>query len=170
MVVEDNTGLTDANAYVTIAYTDDYLTSHGNSAFSSLTQTQKEVAIVKATDYIDNVFDWYGKKKKQTQGLNFPRVDLYDKDGYEITGVPKVLKDAVCEAVAIIIKDTEMFKTESENGAVTSEHIGNLSFTYDVSQKVKDSTLYESINTRLRGLFKDNTKKKIYSAKIRRTL
>jgi len=79
MVVEDNTGLTDANAYVTIAYTDDYLTSHGNSAFSSLTQTQKEVAIVKATDYIDNVFDWYGKKKTQTQGLNFPRVDLYDK-------------------------------------------------------------------------------------------
>lgn len=170
MIVEDGTKKTNADSYVDVSYANDYFTSHGVSKWATLTNTQKEVALVKATDYIDNVFDWNGKKASAEQSLNFPREDLYTKDGYEVDGIPKVLKDAVCEATSLIINDTELYQSVSENGLVTSEHIGNLSFTYDVSQKIKDSALYESINYRLRGLFKDSTKKKIYQADIRRKL
>jgi len=170
MVVEDGTGKIDSNSYVSLEYAGDYFTSHGVSTWSGKTNTEKEVMLIKATDYIDNIFDWLGKKSTKEQALNFPRTDLYDKDGYEVDAIPTNLKNAVCEAVLVVLQDKDLFKSESENGAVISEHIGSLSFTYDVSQKIKDSTLYESINTRLRGLFRDFTKKKIISGKVLRKL
>ena len=170
MIVENGTGLIDSNSYCSIEYSDDYFTSHGVSKWESLEESEKEVLLVKATDFIDNVYDWNGIKSTAEQALNFPRTDLFTKDGYEVEGIPKQLKDAVCEAVNLLMNETELFQSASENGAVTSEHIGNLSFTYDVSQKVKDSTLFEVINARLRGLYRDTTKKKIYSASVRRKL
>ena len=170
MVVEDGTGLIDSNSYVSLEYADDYFTSHGVSIWSEKTEEEKEILLVKATDYIDNIFDWNGIKSTKEQGLNFPRLGLFDKDGYKVEDVPKQLKDSVCEAVTVVMSDKELFQSASENGAVISEHIGSLSFTYDVSQKIKDSTLYESINSRLRGLFRDTSKSKIYSGKVLRKL
>ena len=171
MIIEDGTGLIDSNSYVSIDFATDYFTSHGVSSFSALTDEEKEIVLIKATDFIDNVFDWYGVKKTYEQALNFPRENLYTKDGYKVEGVPKQLKDAVCEAVSVLISDKDLYQVANENGAVVSENIGGkLSFTYDVSKKIQDSTLYESINLRLRGLYKDNTKKRIYSAEIRRKL
>lgn len=170
MIVENGTGLVDANSYVDIAYSDNYFTSHGVFAWSDLTEEQKEVLLIKATDYIDNVYQWLGTKLNKEQALRFPRENLYDYEGIEVTDIPKALKDAVCESVNVLMKNTELFQSVNENGAVTSEHIGELSFTYDVTQKIKDSTLFESINSRLRGLYKDSSKSKIYSAKVKRVL
>lgn len=170
MIVEDGTGLIDADSFVDIAYSDDYFSARGVTSWETLTLSEKEILLVKATDYIDNVFDWLGKKSTPEQSLNFPRIELYTKDGYAVDGIPKQLKDCVCECALILSQNKTLFKTENENGAVTSEHIGSLSFTYDVSQKITDSTLYESINTRLRGLYRDTTKKRIVSAEVRRKL
>lgn len=170
MVVEDGTGLLDSNSFVSLEYADDYFTSHGVTSWSDKQPEEKEVLLINATDYINNIFDWKGKKATPEQALNFPRTELYTKDGYEVEGVPKQLKEAVCEAVVVLLGNKQLYQSVNENGAVTSEHIGQLSFTYDVSQKIKDSTLFESINNRLRGLYNDTSKKKIYSGKVLRKL
>lgn len=170
MVVEDGTGLLDSNSYVSLEYADDYFSSHGFNKWEELTESEKEVLMVNATDYVDNIFDWKGIKETQEQSLAFPRSNLYTKDGYLVEGVPKQLKDAVCEAIKQMISNQTLFKTSNENGAVTSERIGELSFTYDVSQKTENATLYEAINSRLKGLYNDSTKKKILSAQVRRKL
>lgn len=168
MIVENGTGLENANSYVSVEYLDDYFTSRGYSC--DKTEEEKEMLLVQGSDYIDNVFDWNGKKATQEQSMNFPRVNLYDRNGYEVAGVPKAIKDAVCEAIKVLLS-TELYQSANENGAVISENIGGkLSFTYDVSQKIQGATLYESINARLKGLYKDTTKKKIYSAQVRRKL
>lgn len=168
MVVEDGTGLIDANSYVDIAYADDYFSTRGQTEWVDLETSQKEILLVKATDYIDSAFKWKGTKKSNEQGLNFPRINLVNDDGFTVKNVPLALKKAVLECAYLIKDGTELFQSTNENGAVTSEHIGSLSFTYDISQKVKDTTLYESINLRLRGLYEDTTKTRIYTGNVQR--
>lgn len=168
MTVEDGTGLEDADSYVSIEYADTYFASRGFD-WSTLSNDEKCQLLIKATDYIDNIYEWYGIKKTQAQSLRFPRKNLRDIDGYEVSDIPVRLKQAVCEAVKILVDGSDLFVTASENGAVTSEKIGELSFSYDVSQKVKDETLYDAMNKRLRGLYKDKSKSQIFTGSIERS-
>ena len=161
MTVEDGTGLSDSNSYVSVAFADDYFTSRGVSEWTALETTAKESALIRATDFVDNCFEWKGQKGTYEQALQFPRKNLTDKSGYSVVDIPTVLKQAVCEASLISSKGTELFMTGEQNGAVTSERIGDLSFTYDVAQRQKDSTIYDTVNYRLRGLYNDTTKKSI---------
>ena len=153
MVVENGTGLNDADSYVDVDFADNYYSARGETFWADLTDKKKEVYLIVATDFIDKEFDFYGKALK---------------DGRKATGVPTVIKQAVCEAVKIVKDGTDLFLSQSENGAVTSEHIGELSFTYDVSKKVEDKSLYDSINSRLRGLYRDSNKKRIFSMQVLR--
>lgn len=170
MVVEDGTGLTDANSYVSVVFADDYFTARGVSEWAALgTDEKKEQFLIKATDYIDSIFEWNGKREFDHQALRFPRVGLRDYEGAEIKGIPTCLKQAVCDA-ALIANGTELFETAEHNGDVVSETITTLSFTYSKqgSRSITSTTLYDSINTKLRGLFKDNSKARIVSGKVER--
>ena len=94
MLVEDGTGIADANSYVTVAFFDTYFTERGNTDIVALTDAQKEVLLIKATDYIETVYygKWLGERTTTTQTLEFPRtIDSED------VGVPTRLKKAVCE-------------------------------------------------------------------------
>ena len=51
LIVEDGTGKEDANAYVDVAFADDYFNFRSNSNWTGTTQ-EKESWIVRATDYI----------------------------------------------------------------------------------------------------------------------
>ena len=169
-VVEDGNGLSDANSYVSIVYADDYFSARGVTSWNTLSDSEKESALIKGTDYINSVFDWNGKKSSKTQALAFPRSNLVDTDGYEVEGVPDKLKMAVCIASQMASEGTDLYQVSQSNGAVTSEHIGQISFTYDTAQKVEDCTLYESINSLLRGLYIDKSNKQAISIQIRRAL
>lgn len=153
MIVEDGTGLANANSYVTVAYADDYLESMGVTDWQPLQQPKKEVLLVKATDYVDNTYRWRGRKLTQEQALQFPREGVVDDDGNEVAGIPRALKQAVCMCASVLMEEGDLYAVDDQSGAVVSEKIGQLAFTYDVSKKVKGSSLYDSINLRLRGLF-----------------
>jgi hypothetical protein len=56
LVAEDGNGLPTANAYVDVAFADAYFTLRANAAWTAANTAAKEVAIVKATDYIDTVW------------------------------------------------------------------------------------------------------------------
>lgn len=166
MIVEDGSCIEGANSYVSLVYADDYFTQQGSAAWDSKSGIDKERALVKASAYIDGVFKWRGKRKTAEQSLSFPRTLLIDDDGYTVDGIPDKLKRAVCEAAVVAASGTELFNIDNANGAVTSERIGELSFSYDAAHKAKDTTLYEAINLRLRGLYIDTNKSKCYSGKV----
>lgn len=84
--VEDGNGLPTANAYIDIAFADAYWADRGDTSWAAATDPVKQVAIIKATDYIDRVFGerFKGSKAFVTypkpdesvdQALEFPRVD-----------------------------------------------------------------------------------------------
>lgn len=167
MIVEDGTGLSDANSYVSVEFADDYFSARGVSEWSAF--ENKEQILVKATDFIDSIFQWYGKKEFEGQALRFPRTELYDYEGLAVKGVPNCLKQAVCDAALLALNGNDLFLTKDANGNVVSERIGELAFTYSKTENetVASSTLYDSINTKLRGLYREN-KAKIISGKVQR--
>lgn len=170
MIVEDGTGLTDSNSYVSVVFADDYFSVRNISEWEKLEETAKESALIRATDYVDNIFQWYGKKLNYEQSLRFPRSNLVDYEGNAIKGIPNCLKQAVCDAALVISQGTDLFQTKEANGDIVSETIGQLSFTYSKTNKenVTGSSLYDSINTKLRGLFKDTGKNRIVVGKVER--
>lgn len=169
MVVEDGTGLENADSYVSVEFADDYFSARGVSAWKDIEDEAKEQCLVRATDYIDNMFRWYGKKMSASQALRFPRTNLKDYEGSEITGIPTCLKQAVCDAAMIAVDGSELFHKDNENGDVVSENITSLSFTYSrTKRETADKTLYDSVNTKLRGLYVDTGKSRILVGKVER--
>ena len=78
LITEDGTGRDDAESYVTVAYADNYATAHGLTAWTGL-EAVKEVALRKATQYIDTTYNFRSAKSYQYQALEFPR-QLWDWD------------------------------------------------------------------------------------------
>lgn len=169
MIVEDGTGLTDSNSYVSVVFADNYFSSRGVSEWNALETEVKEQALIRATDYIDNIFQWCGKKASVEQALRFPRVNLKDYEGNVIEGIPTCLKQAVCDVAIISSSGKELFETAEQNGDIVSETITSLSFTYSKTERTTTSkTLYDAVNTKLRGLYVDSTKGHIQMGKMHR--
>jgi hypothetical protein len=101
LVVEDGTGIADANSYIEAAWADTYHADRGNTAWASAQATAKEQALIKATDYIEtrfgDRFKGFPEFIDTPQGLSFPRLKLYDRYGQVITGIPDNLKKATAE-------------------------------------------------------------------------
>ncbi|MAD98776.1 MAG: hypothetical protein Unbinned200contig1000_14 [Prokaryotic dsDNA virus sp.] len=98
-IVEDGTGIADANSYVDVAYADAYFLDRANSGWSSADTSSKEIALVKATDYVEIRFrdKWKGILAPEATTLSFPRQYLYNRKGELETGIPEDVKKAVCE-------------------------------------------------------------------------
>lgn len=73
MIVEDNTGLSDATSYCTVAFADNYLKIDSNfSVWDSKEDVEKETALEYATAVLDELVFYYGAKLKSTQALDLP--------------------------------------------------------------------------------------------------
>lgn len=91
-VVEDGTGLPNANAMCDIAFADEYFSDRGVTAWAG-TNVVKQGALIQATDYLENRFSnlFIGDKKVTTQALSFPRINT------GLAEIPVQLTRAVCE-------------------------------------------------------------------------
>jgi hypothetical protein len=68
------------------------------SGTRTLTTQQKEQALRKATDYLEQVYTWKGTRVNDTQVLSFPRYGIY-VDGYLVNSdlVPLQVQNATAE-------------------------------------------------------------------------
>jgi len=100
--VEDGTGIEGANSYIDVAFADEYHDDRGNVSWSSLTATQKQQVLIKASEYIDKRFGrrFRGTRQLKRQGLEWPRLSAFDDDGFLLSGedeVPRQIKKATAE-------------------------------------------------------------------------
>ena len=72
LVVEDGTGLSTAESYISVADADTYHSDRGNALWTG-TDAVKEEALRQATEYLDATYDWKGSISLTTQALNWPR-------------------------------------------------------------------------------------------------
>lgn len=100
-VVEDGTKPAGANAYASLADVNAYFTDRGVTAWVG-SDPVKQIAIVKATDYIEARFSgkFRGRRESRDQSLSWPRHNAVDNDGYLICGadeIPRKLIAATAE-------------------------------------------------------------------------
>jgi len=164
LIVEDGTGLPNANSYCDLDYALEYCTMKGYTSWQSLSETEQKVFIIRGTEFVDNFYNWRGRKGKGSQALSFPRFDLYDDDNYLINGIPDKLRKACLEA-AFLNSSTDastLFSTKDENGAIKRQKVDSLEVEYFNNQQnetnlnaVDYTTIYDILNKLLKGLYKE---------------
>lgn len=126
--VEDGTGQTEAESYITVAQFKAYADGRGYD-YSSSTDAFIEQKLRLASGYIDTQFRFKGNRKTSAQSLEFPRMNLIDFSGYDIQGIPKRLKDA-CSELTFKALGSDLYLDQNRGGKVKSESVGPLSVTY----------------------------------------
>ena len=117
LITEDGTGRDDAESYVTVAYADNYATAHGLSAWTGL-EAVKEVALRKATQYIDTTYNFRSAKSYQYQALEFPR-QMWD---WDLDPLMTRLRSATVELAVKAL--TESLFADVEPNVVTLVKVG----------------------------------------------
>lgn len=96
-IVEDGTGLPDANSYIDV----DYFKAYHKERGRTITMAAGEImaCLIRASDYIDKRFGprFRGFKQSTSQSKEWPRLDAEDDSGYALTGIPLNLKKGTAE-------------------------------------------------------------------------
>lgn len=171
LIVEDGSCVRNANCYVSLEYANEYLKNTGRSDWEGLSDNDKKARLINATNYIDRVYSkigWKGIKKfHRNQPLCFPRVELYDRDGYEVEGIPEELKKAVCEAGFISIS-TSLFTVKDASGSIKSQKVDVIEVEY--YSESESSGGYISRFTVLDSLLSDFYKTKSDERRVKRAI
>jgi hypothetical protein len=146
LVVEDGHGLPTANAYIDVAFADAYFSLRGITAWASAVSADKEIAIVKATDYIDTVWGWkfLGTKANAKtnppdfavdQALEWPR--MYQRQDLPIALPPQLQKACAEYALRALLNGTPLLADpEVEANGLTltgsTEKVGPIDDRQDV--------------------------------------
>ena len=134
LIVEDGSCVQNANSYVSLEYADEYMRNTGRTAWAAKSDDERRAYLINATKYIDRTYSqvgWKGVKKyHRRQALCFPRVELFDKDGDEVLGIPEELKQAVCEAGFIATTVASLFDIKDASGTVKKQKVDVLEVEY----------------------------------------
>lgn len=144
LIVENGTGLPDAETYISVADADTYFAARGNAAWAALTTEAKEAALRLATDYMEAEYGprWRGERLKAKQALSWPR---------GVEGVPEAVRRANAE---LAVRASAGPLLADQGPAVKQETVGPLSVTY--ADGARQSTRYVAVDAALRaaGLFR----------------
>ena len=150
-IAADGLNYEDANSYVSTEYADAYFSLRGNEIWAAATTNQKEVALVKATDYIDQTYGqrWIGSKYRMT-GLEWPRYcTVYDADT-----IPENLKKATCE-LALEALTTPLNQAITRERAVKREKVDIIEVEYSDTGTMP--TIYPAVTGYLSSLLSGST-------------
>lgn len=140
IIVEDGTGKSDAESYVTVEYANDFHLARGNTLWATITDTEKEQSLRRATEYLGEFYrlKWAGYRVSNTQALDWPRYDVPKRDVaggylqayYDYQSIPEEVKKA-CAAMAFKAAQGEL--AEDLERGVVREKIGPIETEYDKS-------------------------------------
>lgn len=139
LIVEDGTGLANADALVSSAFCDAYHLARGNTAWTGSADV-KEPAIRRATAYLSNSFAWRGQKRlRRAQALAWPRTDVTDEAGEAVAynAVPVEVQQACAEiALAELIIPGCMTPAVVMADRISREEIGQIKVEYALGGSV----------------------------------
>lgn len=157
--VEDGTGLENSNAYISLAFATAYFGDRGVAAWTG-SDTVKQQAIVRATDYIETRYgqQFRGTRGSPTQALSWPRSNAFDDNGFELTGVPVQLQKAAAEyalrALSASLMPDPVTDTSGQSVKMKKEVVGPIEETteYHGSGVIQTIKPYPAADRLLAGL------------------
>ncbi|MBO9717520.1 MAG: hypothetical protein J7507_12110 [Pseudoxanthomonas sp.] len=147
LVVEDGTGKSTAEAYISVTAADAYFVARGNAAWAALATDAKEQALRKGADYLEGQYRerWKGARLTAAQALSWPRYGVV-VDGFDVAtnAVPVAVANANAE-MALRASSGDLL---ADQGAqVKSETVGPISVTY--ADGARQGTAYKAIDAML---------------------
>lgn len=144
-IVEDGSIITDANSYCTVEYFIQYWENRGRD-FTKHPVPTIETLLIRATEKIDQNYNWQGTPYNTEQPLEWPRCGMYDSKGNDIDCdvIPDELKNA-CAAMAAYICDNGD-PDDNEDG-IKSKSIGPISVTYTNGGIVKVNQVFKALKS-----------------------
>ena len=106
LTVEDGSLVSGAEAYASVAAADAYWALRTHLALSTTwaaaTTAVREGALREAAEYLDGRYNQFyrGRRRGYVQGLEWPRVEAEDEEGYPLPDLPQVLIDANIQLAA----------------------------------------------------------------------
>jgi len=147
LVVEDGTGLTNANAFLSLADAKAYWDERA-MAYSPYTDSVLEAAIVRATDFLSDHYVWKGFKLKERndvdgeQSLAWPRDYVIDRNGYDINAfsVPTEIEKATAELALYEAANPQGLKPiyEPQGGVESMVRVGPITVQYDIQRSAPE--------------------------------
>ncbi|MFM7009113.1 MAG: DnaT-like ssDNA-binding protein [Betaproteobacteria bacterium] len=125
MVVEDGTGLSNANSYVTLQEAEDYLSIKSASAFEIWdAELDQENYLMQATRVLDQRAHFTGYKTVSTSALRWPRSGVSDRDGVSLSYdvIPNPIKAATIEIAYHLLSQNidPSLPTQTSDGQISS--------------------------------------------------
>lgn len=147
LIVEDGTGLSTAESYISVADADTYFAARANATWAALLTAAKEAALRAATDYMEGRYGqlWKGARTSETQALSWPRYDVC-VHGFAVASdaVPVPVARA-CADLAVRASADDLL---ADQGAqVTQETVGPISVSY--APGARQVTRYAAVDERL---------------------
>lgn len=129
IVTEDGTGLETANAYGTYAGFVTYHTDRGNTFTDD--EATISAALIRASDFIDRMNVFKGRRLKVVQSMEFPRSGAVYRDGRSVLGVPPEIEQATYEyalrSMASALAPDPSYSSTGQTVASTSKRLGPMS-------------------------------------------
>lgn len=151
LIVEDGTGLSTAESYISVADAGTRHTALGNTAWTG-TDAAKEAALRRATQYMLQRYRgrWQGNRINSSQALDWPRysviVDGYDVDSDDVpTEIANACADLALRALAADLN-------EDQTRAVVREKVGPLETEYAAGSS--QATRYVAVDQALAPFFR----------------
>lgn len=149
IIVEDGTGLANANSYVTLAEADAYFTSIGELGWAG-TDDFKNQNLINATAAIDAT---YGPRyisylrDEVTQSLLWPREQIWDRHSRRIDNgaLPNSLKNAQMEMALLAQNGVDLYPEGRLDNQTTAESvsIGDISESKTYQRTATEQATYE---------------------------
>ena len=122
LVVETGTASATSESFSSVADALAYFTARGNTAWLALTTAQQEVALRKATDYMEAVYSqrWAGTRTTSVQALSWPRYNVFVNGFVTLSSsVPRAVINACSElalraAAGELLSDSTQQKTRTK--------------------------------------------------------
>lgn len=119
IIVEDGTGIEDANSYIDETFMSDYVDLQGSTIWCDNVSKQS-LALVQATQFFDLRYSsrFCGELVSEDQGLLFPRLI----NGVN-TGIPKQLKNAVAALAFKFLSEGTLDLNANSGAAISSQSV-----------------------------------------------
>tara|TARA_R110002167_G_scaffold229073_1_gene434465 strand:+ start:109 stop:627 length:519 start_codon:yes stop_codon:yes gene_type:complete len=160
LVVENGSGLTTSDAFVSVADCTAYFTNRqGSTAWAASTNDPQEAAIRNATAYLGRRYAtlWRGRRVNSDQSLAWPRAFITDADGFAVdsTTIPQEVIDACCEGAVMALSE-DLLPDIANSGIIAEESVsvGSVRTTTKYEGGKSQIKRYRKIETLLRGLLK----------------
>jgi hypothetical protein len=161
LIVEDGTGLANAESYISVTAADTYFTNRGDTVWAALDTPAKEAALRKATDYMLQSYRprWAGMRVTATQALDWPRRYVPNRDVpnlygpyvtyYDFATVPAEVAHACAE---LAVRASAAALVPDVGAQVKSETVGPISVLY--ADGARQTTAYKAVDALLAPFFK----------------